>query len=57
MTFSGYMAPEYLKNPGMSVEIDIYSLGVMIIQITTGEKNGRDVDDRASRKYIDKVRK
>uniref|UniRef100_N1R297 Cysteine-rich receptor-like protein kinase 13 n=1 Tax=Aegilops tauschii TaxID=37682 RepID=N1R297_AEGTA len=46
-----YMAPEYLNSTGMSVSIDIYSLGVMMIQITTREENNDNLD-KASRIYI-----
>lgn len=53
----GYMAPEYLNSTGKSDKIDIYSLGVMIIQITTGEENVQHQDDAASRKYIDNIRR
>lgn len=51
-----YMAPEYLNGTGKSVPIDIYSLGVMMIQITTGEENVNNLDN-ASRNYINNIRK
>lgn len=50
------MAPEYLNSTGMSVSIDIYSLGVMMIQITTREENNDNLD-KASRIYIKDVRR
>ena len=55
----GYMAPEYINDTrnAMSFQTDIYSLGVMIIQITTGEKSRGKMEDRASRSYIDKIRR
>ncbi|KAF7111818.1 hypothetical protein CFC21_111781 [Triticum aestivum] len=53
---SPYMAPEYLNSTGMSVSIDIYSLGVMMIQITTREENNDNLD-KASRIYIKDIRK
>ncbi|XP_024310328.1 cysteine-rich receptor-like protein kinase 18, partial [Brachypodium distachyon] len=37
-----YMAPEYLQRGQLSIESDIYSLGLLIIEITTGEKNCSD---------------
>ena len=51
-----YMAPEYLNSTGKSVSIDIYSLGVMMIQITTREENDHNLD-KASRIYIKDIRK
>jgi serine/threonine protein kinase len=51
-----YMAPEYLNSTGKSVPIDIYSLGVIMIQITTREEKVNNLDN-ASRKYIDSIRK
>lgn len=51
-----YMAPEYLNSTGKSVSIDIYSLGVMMIQITTREENVDNLD-KASRIYIKDIRK
>ncbi|XP_044961015.1 putative receptor-like protein kinase At4g00960 isoform X1 [Hordeum vulgare subsp. vulgare] len=55
----GYLAPECLNDTpsDMSFQTDIYSLGVMIIQITTGEKSQGKMNDRASRGYIDKIRR
>ncbi|KAM3215263.1 hypothetical protein ACQJBY_067312 [Aegilops geniculata] len=53
---SPYMAPEYLNSTGKSVSIDIYSLGVMMIQITTREEIDDNLD-KASRIYIKDIRK
>lgn len=39
-----YMAPEYLQRGQLSIESDIYSLGLLIIEITTGEKNCSDYE-------------
>ena len=35
-TCSGYMTPEYINNGLISYEADIFSLGVIIIEVTTG---------------------
>ncbi|XP_068322774.1 cysteine-rich receptor-like protein kinase 25 [Pyrus communis] len=35
----GYMAPEYAMNGQFSVKSDVYSLGVLILEIVTGKKN------------------
>lgn len=49
------MAPEYLYRGEISTKSDIYSLGMLIIEITTGEKNCGNAEDRAARKFVDKV--
>uniref|UniRef100_A0ACD5ZE70 Uncharacterized protein n=1 Tax=Avena sativa TaxID=4498 RepID=A0ACD5ZE70_AVESA len=53
----GYMAPEYLYRGEISAQSDIYSLGLMIIEITTREKNIPEKDQPSARNFIDKVRK
>ncbi|TVU00665.1 hypothetical protein EJB05_53906, partial [Eragrostis curvula] len=52
---NGYMAPEYLYRGEISTMSDIYSLGMLIIEITTGEKNYSNPEDRSARKFVDKV--
>jgi serine/threonine protein kinase len=56
MLYSGYMAPEYLYRGEISAQSDIYSLGLIIIEITTREKNCPDKDQPSARSFIDKVR-
>ncbi|XP_037463290.1 cysteine-rich receptor-like protein kinase 6 [Triticum dicoccoides] len=51
----GYMAPEYLYRGEISAQSDIYSLGLLIIEITTGEQNPRE--QPSARNFVDKVRK
>ncbi|XP_066339867.1 cysteine-rich receptor-like protein kinase 26 isoform X1 [Miscanthus floridulus] len=53
----GYMAPEYLFRGEISWQCDIYSLGVLIIEITTREKNCCDEKDKSGREYISSVRR
>jgi interleukin-1 receptor-associated kinase 1 len=36
---SGYMAPEYILKGWISVKADIFSLGVIIIELMTGGRN------------------
>ncbi|CAL4994133.1 unnamed protein product [Urochloa decumbens] len=48
----GYMAPEYLYRGEISCQCDIYSLGVMIIEIATGEKNYSNEKDMSGREFI-----
>ncbi|XP_066336921.1 cysteine-rich receptor-like protein kinase 29 [Miscanthus floridulus] len=52
----GYMAPEYLYRGEISTRSDIYSLGVLIIEITTGQKNSLDDKDMCARSFVDQVR-
>jgi len=52
----GYMAPEYLYNGEISARSDIYSLGLVILEISTGEKNSSNDGQKHARKYIDAVK-
>jgi len=52
---SGYMAPEYLYRGEISTMSDIYSLGMVILEITTGEKNCAVSQDRSARLFVDNV--
>jgi serine/threonine protein kinase len=35
----GYMSPEYAVMGHMSVKLDVYSFGVIVLEIVTGRKN------------------
>jgi len=50
------MAPEYLYRGEISTQSDIYSLGVLIIAITTGQKNSSDNKDMSAWSFIDQAR-
>jgi hypothetical protein len=50
------MAPEYLYNGEISARSDIYSLGLIIMEISTREMNSSSTDQKHARKYIDGVR-
>jgi disease resistance protein RPM1 len=50
------MAPEYLYRGEISTMSDIYSLGMIIIEITTREKNYSASEDRSARQFVDNVR-
>ncbi|CAO2148435.1 unnamed protein product [Urochloa humidicola] len=52
----GYMAPEYLYRGEISTRSDIYSLGIVIMEITTGERNSLNDKDMSARDFVDKVR-
>ncbi|PON32281.1 Tyrosine-protein kinase [Parasponia andersonii] len=45
---SGYMAPEYAFYGHFSVKTDVYSFGVLIMEIITGKKNTRLLDSESS---------
>ncbi|KAL0446400.1 UNVERIFIED_CONTAM: Cysteine-rich receptor-like protein kinase [Sesamum latifolium] len=38
-TASGYMAPEYAKHGQISVKTDVFSFGVLVLEIVSGRKN------------------
>ena len=44
MTCSGYMAPEYAMHGHFSVKSDVFSFGVLILEIITGLRNN-DIGD------------
>ncbi|GJN06650.1 hypothetical protein PR202_ga24403 [Eleusine coracana subsp. coracana] len=52
----GYLAPEYLYRGEISTQSDIYSLGLLIIQISTGDKITPNNDDKCGTKFIEQVR-
>ncbi|XP_047057858.1 G-type lectin S-receptor-like serine/threonine-protein kinase SD1-13 [Lolium rigidum] len=43
----GYTAPEYLENGKMSVKSDVYSLGIIIIELVTGFRSVPDINNRS----------
>ncbi|PUZ44320.1 hypothetical protein GQ55_8G078800 [Panicum hallii var. hallii] len=53
--YNGYIAPEYLYRGEISTMSDIYSLGMVILEITTGEKNCAVSQDRSARLFVDNV--
>lgn len=38
-TCSGYMAPEYISQGQFSVKSDVFSFGVLVLEIVSGQKN------------------
>ena len=54
---SGYIAPEYLYRGEISAQSNIYSLGLLIIETTTGEKNNPKQNEPSAREFIERVRK
>ena len=50
---SGYMAPEYVMYGQFSVKSDVFSFGVLVLEIVSGQKNsgirqGENVEDLLS---------
>lgn len=41
MTFSGYLAPEYLAQGRLTEKVDVYSFGVLVLEIVTGVRNNK----------------
>ena len=40
LSYSGYMAPEYAMRGHYSIKSDVFSFGVLILEIVTGRRNG-----------------
>ncbi|CAO2148449.1 unnamed protein product [Urochloa humidicola] len=53
----GYMAPEYYYRGEVSTKSDIFSLGVLIIEMVTGLKVDSNTEDLSSRNLINSARK
>ena len=47
MFCSGYMAPEYVMHGQFSVKSDVFSFGILVLEIVSGAKNSgiRDGDN------------
>ena len=39
MVFSGYMSPEYAMEGVFSIKSDVFSFGVLLLEIISGKKN------------------
>ena len=51
------MAPEYITNGTISAKADIFSLGVIIIELMTGSRDYPWGSEAASRNFIETVRR
>ena len=53
LTYSGYMAPEYAMHGQFSIKSDVFSFGVLMLEMVSGQKNncfrnGENVEDLLS---------
>jgi serine/threonine protein kinase len=53
---SGYRPPEYINEGLISIKFDIFSLGVVIINIMTGPKGYFKVAEMSPQQFIERVR-
>lgn len=51
------MAPEYYHKGEISTKSDIYSLGILILEVVTGERNHKARGDISGEQFIETVRK
>lgn len=50
------MAPEYLHEVEISTKSDIYSLGILILEVITGKKNRQFIAYKSGEPFIENVR-
>jgi serine/threonine protein kinase len=43
LVYSGYMAPEYAMHGEFSVKSDVFSFGVLVLEIISGHKNSANI--------------
>lgn len=53
---SGYMAPEYVMHGNLSVKADVFSFGVVVLELVSGHKNSSFNLDPDSNSMIEWVR-
>ena len=52
---SGYMAPEYLVHGHLSDKADVFSFGVVVLELISGQKNSRFNRDPECRSLLEWV--
>jgi serine/threonine protein kinase len=52
---SSYMAPEYIHGGAVTLKSDIFSLGVIILEVITGRRGFSDVSIISSEDFIELV--
>lgn len=50
------MAPEYVMHGNLSVKVDVYSFGVMVLELVSGQKNSAFNLDPECENLLDWVR-
>lgn len=50
------MAPEYVMHGNLSVKVDVYSFGVMVLELVSGQKNSAFNLDPDCENLLDWVR-
>jgi serine/threonine protein kinase len=55
-TCSGYMSPEYAYNGHVSTKSDMYSFGVIVLEIVTGRRNSSPCQDANTNNLLSDVR-
>ncbi|KAK1419868.1 hypothetical protein QVD17_29273 [Tagetes erecta] len=50
---NGYMAPEYALHGNLSVKADVYSYGVVVLELISGEKNSKFNKDPGCQNLLD----
>ena len=50
--YSGYMAPEYAFNGLFSIKSDVFSFGILMIEIVSGKKGRGFYDENSSLNLI-----
>ncbi|KAJ8459073.1 hypothetical protein OPV22_031999 [Ensete ventricosum] len=48
----GYMAPEYVKHGKFSVKSDVFSFGILVLEILTGRKNSKSYNSEYSESLL-----
>lgn len=51
------MAPEYLLRGEISTKSDIYSLGILILEVVTGKRNHQAMRNKSGEHFIEDVRR
>lgn len=54
--YSGYMAPEYVMHGHLSVKADVFSYGVLVLELISGQRNSAFSLDVDSNNLLDWVR-
>ncbi|URE23372.1 receptor-like protein kinase [Musa troglodytarum] len=52
LTAPGYMAPEYVKHGKFSVRSDVFSFGILVLEILTGRKNSKSYNSEYSESLL-----